>query len=475
MGGPSLQLTAVPDPGQTFLGWSGTCQGVDPICEPRIGGSRESNWLVASFGPAHPVWARPIVQHTLTGWIHPPSSVLAIEDRIFIAGATGQVPFLEAFDTTGAGRGRLAFDDVGGDVLALAAIPGEAPLLVGGEFAPTLTLGELSITTPVDSLNRGGFVLTATRDLAATRLWGFIATEHASVRGVAWADDIVVAGDYVGALTEPVALVGDGGKDIFVAKHMPDDTWQAVSIGSEGDDRVLSLAVVGEQALLLLSLGATMSTPVGDLPAGQALLAIVDAEIVAAVTLSGNPVAEWLAGAGLVALEDGAVAVGIGYTDTAAIGEPHPRGKLTGLVARLQRQGATFVTTWVVHIDSEASDPAVDDLAMVRSLARRGDQLYAGGMFQGTVTVGAVRTASHERVGLVAGFDLADGTARWLRRVGGLSAPAVVGAGDELYVGTAGIEEGGLPYDLGPDVPFPESFDDSIGPYLVRFADEREP
>lgn len=465
-------FTAAPDLGQTFRGWSGMCIGADLTCDARLTPYLEDNWLVATFGPAYPVWARPI---DYGGEVYRPQqeahAVLGLGPLGYIGGAAGG-PYLEAFDDAGVGQHRLAITPSGNldtEITSLCAGSSDVPLLAGGVFGTALNLGGIELDLPAPE-SAAGFVVATSSDLIPLQVWEFRAGGYAGVQGVAFEDGLVVIGDHDG-LTSPLELsASGGGVDVFLATKGGDDSWQGLSLGSSGRDQALGVAIgSGGEVLLVVNFDGAVTTPFGTLPAGQSLLAIDDGEVVAAVALGGAPEGQVIPGAGIVALADGGLAIGLGYEGDASIGAPHQRARVSGLVAVLDRDGPTFVPRWVVHLDS-------DERALIQSLTVRGDMLYAAGRLHGRLELGGMQVASQTGAGLLVGFDLADGHARWLRRVGGMPG-AVVGAGSgdvELWVGAGGVDE--MPRNLGPDVPRPAGgFGWNLGPYLLRFEDESNP
>jgi hypothetical protein len=466
----STTFTATPDPGQTFHGWSGICTGADVECMARLTPYIEDNWLVATFGPAYPVWARPI---DYDGEAFRPrqdvAGVLGSNGLGYVAGSAGQ-GYLEAFDDTGAFVSRLAVVAAGETFDVTSIAPGglETPILAGGIFGGGVTIGDLEIEPP-PAETVAGLVVAATPELNAMAVWEFRAVAMARVEGVAYSDRVVAVGSHDG-LVAPLILPADaGGVDVFVASLGPEDSWEALSLGSSGRDQALGVAIgsAGE-ILLVANFTGAVSTAAGDLPAGQSLLAIEGGDVVAAVHLGGAPTNQVIPRAGVVALADGGVAIGLGYEGDTGVGPPHQRDRVSGLVAVLDRDGTAFAPRWVVHLDS-------DERALIQSLAVRGDSLYAAGRVVGRLELNDMQVASQGGAGLLVGFDLADGHARWLRRVGGV-AGAIVGAGAadvDLWVGAGGVDE--LPRNLGPDLPMPIEFGWNLGPYLLRFEDESNP
>ncbi len=404
-----VTLTAVPDDGQTFLGWTDSCApdaafcgssciGEDPVCRHvRVD---DGTTITAVFGPQR-----------ITEAIALGGGGVALDNPLSVRMPSGRLVF--------AGGGRIHSMAASGEVTSLvddsaaqnAYFTGLAPRADGivavGSYRQGVRFGGAYGSGP-----GGAFILTATDDLSAPSMLVASAPDGAVIREVYLADDdvVTIVGDVHGELSlADTAIVGDAQGSLFVARSATGVTgsWHASTLPCRGV--VSSWVVDAARMRLLVALPEPCTTAQGEVGPGLSILTVDWPDVESAPLLT----------AGLAITQPVLVAepYGSGMIRRLADGSLVVVGAAAGALVGQALDHPDDIAPFVMVLDDDLTPKWINvfgGVGVAWSVVELGDTLLVGGQLAARGPVAPALELNCQG-GMVVALTTATGAARWGR------------------------------------------------------------
>lgn len=448
---PTVELTATPDPGQTFLGWEGPCEGMG-ACSVTV---NDVVSVSAMFGPPTSQWA-----HSADNSMGV-AACSSAESQFVSATNTTLGPrqiSLRAYESNGETDWELRSSGETG-VVSDVACTTDGHTIVTGTFASQLRFVGLTIDSPTPA----AFLLDVDVAGAPVELTGFATGPANQATSVArTSDGYAVLGTFETTVTVgTTTLTALGSTDIYVAKREGPTQWISRSIGSAADDLPLAIAGDGNGNLwVLVNLGESTTIDGEPLSAGTSLL-ILDQGLGVnwATSFHDDPHdPQVLAPGAIVTLPDGGAVIAFTFAGSVSSSAEYAAALTDWFV---QRRRSDYSVVWEAEYGGSGYD-------VVSGLDVQGTDLIVGGGFVRDMTLAGARplyshgtttnVSEYTDDGFVAVLDIDTGSANWARRVGGWDLDRV----SDVAAGTSGVFAVGVvgwaPLAMGTSVvPSPNS------------------
>ncbi len=250
-----VELLALPDPGQQFLGWAGSCTGTG-ACNLLI---QRPETVTANFGPVLPVQAVDLGAPNDTYL----DAMAALDTTIVVAGASTAFSGLRWLGPDLVQTAEVSLPEMS-QYRDLVVLSSEEVALVGSRLPVGATQRRCAHARVMNS---------------GTTTWSDFACGEGAVQAVSVKGQrTAMAGVFTGTLDlGPAATPGAGGRDAFVGwQDVTGGPWQALTLGSANDDVAMGVALDPGRPRVwaLLSMGAPTVVAGVDVPAGISVVAV---------------------------------------------------------------------------------------------------------------------------------------------------------------------------------------------------------